>query len=267
MKKFIIISLDQVQQNPYQPRKIFHEAELRELALSIQSTGIIHPPTVRPIENSDQYELISGERRVKAAKLAGLTQIPVILSLYNEIQAAQAAVIENIQRVDLNPIELAQALKKLMQEFGLTQEELSKTLGKKRATIANILRLLSLPDMIKKSLLQEFITLGHAKVILSLNEEDKQLLLHELILRDHLNVRETEKTAKKLSLKSTAYKTSPLKNKNIYLEELREDLQRYLGTKVNIYGDDQKGNITIEYHSLDNLTYILEKFSYQSNTL
>lgn len=174
--EFKQISIEHIRVNPYQPRREFKEEELRELAQSIRSVGLIHPPLVRPVPHSSFYELISGERRFKAAQLAGFTTIPVYIRHISDPISAQAALIENMQRSDLNPLEIAFALKALMMEFELTQEELANKIGKKRSTIANFLRLLTLPEKIRESLSKESISMGHAKAILGLNDEKKTTL-------------------------------------------------------------------------------------------
>lgn len=250
------IPLTHIQVNPYQPRKEFKMEELEELAQSIRTVGLLHPPLVRPLSNSSQYELISGERRFRAAQLAALTTIPVYIRKTNYSVSAQAALIENIQRVDLNPLEIAKALKKLMVEFGLTQDQLAHQIGKKRSTIANYLRLLILPPVIQESLAQDFITMGHAKAILSLDQEDKQVLLYELILRDDLNVREAEQAAQRIGEKAKKQQLSYVP-RDFYLEQLADKIREKLGTQVSIQAKGKKGRISIDYYSLDDLDRLL----------
>lgn len=195
------VSIDKIRVNPYQPRRGFNPEELEELAQSIRSVGLIHPPLVRYIPQEECYELISGERRFRASQIAGKTKIPVFIRHSTHSISAQAALIENIQRVDLNPLEIAKALKKLIEDFGLSQDQLAQKIGKKRSTVANYLRLLSLPQTIQHSLSGALITMGHAKAILALEEGDKQALLHELILRDDLSVREAEQAAVRIGIR------------------------------------------------------------------
>jgi ParB family transcriptional regulator, chromosome partitioning protein len=253
------VSLLQIRVNPYQPRREFKPEDLEELAQSILSVGLLHPPLVRPLPNSDLYELISGERRFRASQLAGLTTIPVYVRATNYSVSAQAALIENIQRVDLNPLEIARALKRLMVEFGLTQDLLAQQLGKKRSTLANYLRLLSLPPVIQESIARDFITMGHAKAILALDQEEKQMLLHEIILRDNLNVREAEQAAQRIGEKAKKQQLSYVP-RDFYLEQLADKIREKLGTQVSIQAKGKKGRICIDYYSLDDLDRLLVLF-------
>lgn len=246
----------QIRVNPYQPRREFKSDDLEELAQSIRSVGLLHPPLVRPLPNSELYELISGERRFRASQLACLTIIPVYVRSTNYSISAQAALIENIQRVDLNPLEIARALKRLMVEFGLTQDQLAQQLGKKRSTLANYLRLLTLPAVIQESIAKEFITMGHAKAILALDQEEKQMLLHEIILRDSLNVREAEQAAQRIGEKAKKQQLSYVP-RDFYLEQLADKIREKLGTQVSIQSKGKKGKISIDYYSLDDLDRLL----------
>jgi ParB family chromosome partitioning protein len=249
------VPVEKIGVNPFQPRRHFDQNELEELAASIKAVGLLHPPTVRPSENGC-YEIISGERRFRACQLAGLTKIPVVIRLINDSISAQAALIENIQRVDLNPIEIAKALRSLVQEFGLNQDELALRIGKKRSTVANYLRLLSLPKNIQDNVSKGIITMGHAKAILSLEGFEKQNLLHELVLRDDLTVRETEEAAARISQKAKN-KTLVYATRDFYLEQLAEKIQHRLGTKVMIQGKGKRGRISIDYYNLDDLDRLL----------
>lgn len=202
-----IVPIDKICLNPNQPRKVFSDIELQELAQSILSVGIIHPPLVRPSTNEGFYELVSGERRFQASKIAGLQYLPVHIKKSSVQSSAEMALIENIQRVDLNPIEIAKALKQLIDTYFFNQETLALRIGKKRSTVANYLRLLTLPKNIQDAVLQNIITMGHAKAILALDGFDKQQLIFEIILRDELSVREAESTALRLCEKSHKKKT------------------------------------------------------------
>lgn len=253
------VPLALIQVNPYQPRREFDTEELKDLAHSIQSVGLIHPPLVRSLPHSDTYELISGERRFRASQLAGLETIPVFVRHANYSLSAQAALIENIQRVDLNPLEIARALKRLMIEFELTQDQLADQIGKKRSTVANYLRLLTLPSCIQDSIFKGEITMGHAKAILSLDKEDKQMLLYEIIVRDGLNVRETEKRAQKVAERAKKGKLRHVP-RDFVLDQLVERIQSKLGTKVTIQARGKKGKITINYYNLDDLDRLLLLF-------
>jgi ParB family chromosome partitioning protein len=253
------ISLDLIVANPYQPRDEFDDEELHSLAQSIRAVGILHPPLVRPLPDSDLYELISGERRYRAARLAALKTIPVYIRTAEEAISAQAALIENIQRVDLNPLEIAKALKKLMDEFEFSQDRLAIQVGKKRSTVSNYLRLLSLPHQIQESISKGWITMGHAKAILSLEQQEKQMLLHELILRDDLTVREAEKGAARIGEKAKKQQLTYLP-RDFHLEQLQEKIGEKLGTKVNIQSRGKKGRIMIDYYSFDDLDRLLFLF-------
>lgn len=251
--------LENISVNPHQPRRHFSEIELRELADSILEVGLIHPPLVRPLEKEGCYELISGERRFRAAQLAGLRTIKVIIRHSPSSLSAEQALVENIQRVDLNPIEIAKALQTLIDDFGLSQELLAKRIGKKRSTVSNYLRLLGLSKGIQDSLSKEAISMGHAKVILSLNCSEIQHYLHTLILNDGLSVREAEKAAERIGNKAKKKKLV-YATRDFYLEQLAEKIQHKLGTKVSIAGKGKKGRISIDYYNLDDLDRLLELF-------
>lgn len=254
MEDILLIDPELIEVNPFQPRKSFTFEELEDLAKSIQSVGLIHPPTVRELTQG-KFELVSGERRLRASKLAGLTQIPVFVKKASEKLSAEAALIENIQRVDLNPLEIAYALKKLVEEYSLSQEMLADRIGKKRSTLANYLRLLTLPPAIQTSLKNDLITMGHAKAILSLTEIDKQLILHEWILKNSLSVRATEEAAKKLE-KPELHK---VKEVNPFIYALEKKIEERFGVKAEIVERvSGKGSLTLDFYSLDDLDRILE---------
>lgn len=245
--------------NPFQPRRHFAQEELTELAQSIQAVGLIHPPVVRPCSDGLTYELVSGERRFRATQMAGFKTIAVLVRDSSHEISAQAALIENIQRVDLNPIEIAKALRSLIVEFGLQQEELAIRVGKKRSTISNYLRLLGLPKSIQDSVSSGHISMGHAKAILSLEGFEKQSLLFELILRDELTVREAEEAALRIAEKAKK-QILVHTNRDFFLEQIAERIQRQLGTKVTIQGKGKKGKITIDYYNLDDLDRLIALF-------
>lgn len=252
------ISLSEISLNPFQPRRSFSEENLAELADSIRSVGIIHPPLVRRKGDDSGYELISGERRFRAARIAGLEKIPVMICNATNIASAQAALIENVQRVDLNPIEVAKGLRRLMESFGFSQDDLSERVGKKRSTIANYLRLLTLPKTIQESVNAGEISMGHAKAILSTNGFERQTLLHQMILNEKLSVREAEIKASEINNTSVApFKQEKTVEKDVHVIEVENLLRNYLGTKVSVNGN-HKGKIVIDYYSLDDLDRILE---------
>lgn len=252
--KHVLVS--QIVVNPFQPRRTFAQAELEELAHSIKSVGLIHPPVVRKTDDENRYELLSGERRFRACQLAGIESIPVVIRSATELESAQVALIENIQRVDLNPLEIAKALQSLIDEFGFHQDTLATQVGKKRSTIANYLRLLSLPKAIQDSVSADVISMGHAKAILSLKGFEKQQLLHELILRDDLTVREAEAAANRIAekAKKNGLVYAP---RDFFLDQLAEKIQERFGTKVSIQGKGKRGRISIDYYGLDDLDRLL----------
>jgi ParB family transcriptional regulator, chromosome partitioning protein len=257
-REMIEIDLHLIRKNPFQPRKHFNREELEDLALSIRSVGLLHPPVVRRVEgNGELFELVAGERRYHAAQLAGMKFIPVIVVKESGDYSAEAALIENIQRVDLNPLEIAKALRRLMEEFGLQQEELALKVGKKRSTLANYLRLLTLPHKIQESVQSGLISMGHAKAILSVDGFERQLYLHDLVVEEGLSVRETEEAAKNREkiLKRILPKQPA---DDCYLIDLQERLQVRLGTKVIISSQGNQGKIMIDYYSLDDLDRVLE---------
>lgn len=249
------VAIDKIVVNPYQPRHRFSDDELLELAKSIQTVGLIHPPVVRP--QGDAFELVSGERRFRAAKLAGMSMIPVLVHEGTKVFSAQATLIENIQRVDLNPVEIAKALKKLIDEFGYHHDELADRIGKKRTTVSNYLRILALPKAIQDSITEGSLSMGHAKAILSCDGFQKQLHLFERIIQDELSVREAEKLAQTLNQEVKAVPAKTV-SRDVFLENLQEKLQHRLGTKVTIQGSGKRGSITIDYFDLDDLDRVLQ---------
>lgn len=251
----IEVDVHAIRVNPHQPRRHFAKEDLQELADSICSVGFIHPPLVRPLQGGF-YELVSGERRFQAAQLAGLSKIPVHVKESDVQMSAQMALIENIQRVDLNAIEIAKALRSLIEEFGYHQEDLARRIGKKRSTVANYLRLLTLPKAIQDAVTNNTISMGHAKAILSLDVFSKQHLLFDLIITDDLSVREAEEAALRIAEKAKKQKLV-YANRDFFLEQLAEKVQQALGTKVTIMGKGKRGRISINYYSLDDLDRVL----------
>ncbi len=256
------VLIKKISLNPFQPRRHFAPEELEELAASIKSVGLLHPPVVRPRPDGTGFELISGERRYRASKLAGLEAIPVLIRESTNVASAQAALIENVQRVDLNAIEIAKGLRRLMESFGYNQDELSECVGKKRSTVANYLRLLSLPKAIQDSVNSGEISMGHAKAILSVDGFERQTHLHTLILRDGLSVREAEELAGQIGKEAPPQVSvaKPPQTRDIYLENVMQQIQERLGTKVMIQGSGKKGKVVIDYYSLDDLDRLLEVF-------
>ena len=247
-------NIDEIQLNPYQPRNVFDQEKIEELANSIKEKGVIQPLLVKELEMG--YQLIAGERRLRAAKIAGLNSVPIIVKKVSDEEQLEYSLIENLQREDLNPIEEADAFKRLMKEFGYTQQKLSQVLSKNRTTIANQLRLLKLPEMIKESLARNEISMGHARSLLALNEVQKQREAYRILVRKGLSVRETEKLVKKLS---QAKKKKGQEKRLIHLEYVRNDLIQWLGTQVKIVKRGEKGRIIIEFYSSEELERIIER--------
>lgn len=254
-RTIVNVDLASITTNPRQPRQSYSQESLKELAASIKEQGIIEPVLARL--RAGKYELIAGERRFRAAKLAGISSIPAIVKDFSDEQSLELALIENLQREDLNPMDEAEGYEKLMKDFSRTQEEVAKKVGKGRSTVANLLRLLSLPEKIKKSLRQQEISFGHARAILAAENADKQIELWQQILTNKLNVRDVEvlsggkKQAKKGGRKR-AY------TQNTELNALVEKLTTYFGTKVKIFGTATRGKIEVEYYSTEDLNRVLE---------
>ena len=257
-KTLFYCGIEEIVPNRSQPRKHFDESRLQELEESIKANGILEPLIVRRVDQG--YELIVGERRWRAAQKAGLKEVPVWVKDVEGADVLEISLIENLQREDLNPIEEAEAFKRLTEEFQISQGELSTRIGKDRTTIANTLRLLKLPAEIKNQLLQNRITAGHARAILSLETKEKQKDLCALIIKKGLSVREAEAMAKRWSERPKK-KAAPDRRKGeleSQLNSLQDSLRRCLGTKVRIIPNGKRGKIEIEYYSPDDLERIVE---------
>jgi ParB family chromosome partitioning protein len=250
------VELDRIVPNEYQPRKIFDDDKLKELAASIKEQGVIQPIIVHRIGTN--YGLIAGERRWRAARLAGLKTVPALVREATKRELIEQALIENIQREDLNPLEAAEAFKRLQDEFKLTQEDLAKRVGKERSTVTNFLRILGLPKEIKQHLASGALSLGHAKAVLSLERHRDQLQLAAVVVKKGLSVREAEALAAKL--KHPAKETRVARVATEY-KAIEERLKKSLGTKVSIAPKARGGKIVIEYYSTDDLDRILEKIT------
>ncbi|PYQ35617.1 MAG: chromosome partitioning protein ParB [Acidobacteria bacterium] len=251
------IPITQITPNPYQPRKAFNEASIEELARSVREHGIVQPIVVTRTSGS-HYRLIAGERRLRAAQRAGLQTVPaVIKELLKEGDSLQIALIENIQREDLNPIEEAGAYHQLHDEFGLTQEEISRRVGKERSTVANFLRLLRLPDSVKELLAAGQLTMGHARALLSVDSAKRQEQLAERVVKSNLNVRQTEMLAATTSAKP-AKRAKP---KDVFTRDAEEKLTRSLRTKVDIDRRRRGGVIHIRFASEDDLIRIFDELT------
>lgn len=252
------VALSDIVPNPHQPRLHFDEAKLAELTESVREHGVLQPLVVSPLGDG-KYELIAGERRFQAGKRAGLTTVPVVVrAAAGDQEKLELAIIENIQRHDLNPIEEARAYLRLTDEFGLSQEEVSKKMGKSRPSVSNTMRLLTLPVEIQRAIIEEKISEGHAKALLSIENPEKQRALFELILKDELTVRETEDKAREVSVRSHL---RVAREKAPELAAKEEWLTEQLGTKVQIKTKGKGGKITIEYYSNEELNGILGRLA------
>jgi ParB family transcriptional regulator, chromosome partitioning protein len=257
------VNINDIQTNPYQPRKEFIDEKLNELAESIKIHGIIQPLLVRQI--GDKYQLIAGERRLRAAKLVGLTEVPVVIREMSDQAMMEVALVENLQREDLNPIEEADAYQRLINEFQLTQDEIAKKVGKSRPAIANTLRLLNLPSEIRNDLGKGTLTMGHARALLSLKTPDEQKRVWGQVQTQELSVRETEDFIRQLNAPPTVSretkkipaKTSLGKDPNVV--EIEDELQHVFGTKVIIRATGTGGKIEIDYYSGEDFERICEK--------
>ncbi|MCL4387109.1 MAG: ParB/RepB/Spo0J family partition protein [Patescibacteria group bacterium] len=245
------LEIFKIKPNPHQPRREFKDEDLRDLANSIKVHGIIQPLVVT--KEGEDFILIAGERRLKAAEIAGLKEVPVIFRETKDIEKLEIALIENIQRADLNPLEEATAYKKLLDAFSLTQEEVARKVGKARSTVANTMRLLSLPVEVKRGLREGKITEGHARAILALPTLEQQLALYNSIISGSLNVRQAEARVKKGPI------TMLKEEDNLEIKSLIQKLSEFFGTKVTIQRKGAGGKIQIEYYSDEELERIYKK--------
>lgn len=247
------IEIGLIDRNPDQPRKIFDEEALAELSSSIKNYGVIQPIIVR--EDNGRYIIIAGERRWRASRLAGLKTIPCIIKDYTEQEISEIAIIENLQREDLNPIESAKAIKSLIQQYNLTQDEVADKIGKSRPAVANTLRLLLLPDSIITLVESNKLTAGHARALLAIDDPLKQKQLAIQIVEQGLTVRDVENIIKHLN-KPKLEKV--VKEKSLELKDFEDRIKRVFSTKVQIKGNEKKGKIVIDYYSKDDLDRIYD---------
>jgi ParB family chromosome partitioning protein len=255
------VSVNSIEPNPFQPRSNFDETELTELAASIQRQGIIQPITIRKM-GYDKYQLISGERRLKASKIAGLTEIPAYIRIANDEQMLEMALVENIQRSDLNPLEIAISFHRLMEECDLKQEDLSKKIGKDRSTISNYIRLLTLPTEIQLAIRDKKISMGHARALITIGDMSTQLLLLHRIMENRLSVREIEDIVRDLSNDKPAPSAPKVKlGLPVRFAEAKDALNQRLKTKVDLKVNSKgSGTIIISFHSDEEFNRILSEF-------
>ncbi len=246
----IKIELEAIQQNPYQPRTNFNEVALRELANSIKELGVIQPITVRKLEGN-QFQLVSGERRFRASKLIGLNTIPAYIRIANDQEMLEMALVENIQRKDLDPIEIALSYRQLIEEIKLTQEELSIRVGKTRTTVTNFLRLLKLDPIIQTGIRDGFLTMGHGRALINVYEQEKQIEIYQKILKNKLSVRQTELLVKNVREgKSLDNSGRNLKELPKFVKKGIKEISSYFGHKVEVkISGKEKGKIIIPFHS------------------
>jgi ParB family transcriptional regulator, chromosome partitioning protein len=256
------LELHRISVNPFQPRHDFREDELMELANSIRDFGIIQPLTVR--RKGDDYELVAGERRLRAARYLNLPTVPVyLIDAESDEQMMELALIENLQREDLNPVEEAQAYKALIDQFKLSQEDVAKRVGKNRSTVTNMLRLLKLPEQILNSLSRQddAFTAGHARALLALDSSEKMIHLWQRILSAKLSVRETENLVRKIAdHEQEAKKSAGRKARSPYQRQIEDKLQNTFGTKVRLRPKAKGGAVEIEYYSPEDLERLMEIF-------
>ena len=256
----VLMNITKVEPNREQPRKKFDEDALLELSESIKQFGVLQPLLVQ--QRDDYYEIIAGERRWRAAKLAGMKEVPVIIKKLTEQEIMEISLIENIQREDLNPIEEAQAYKRLLTEFNLKQDEVAERVSKSRTAVTNAMRLLKLNEKVQQMVIDEMLTTGHARALLGIEDPEKQYVIAQKIFDEKLSVRDTEKLVKNLQnekkdISEVGKKIDP-KLEAIY-RDLEEQMKTILGTKVYINPkDDKKGKLEIEYYSQDELDRIID---------
>ena len=249
------IEMDLIRVNPYQPRTYFNEEALRELASSIRELGVIQPITVRKTGNA--FQLVSGERRFRASKIVGKNTIPAYIRMANDKEMLEMALVENIQRKNLDPIEIALSYQRLIEEIQLTQEELSNRVGKKRSTVTNYLRLLKLDPILQTGIRDGFISMGHGRTLINVESTRDQLAIYEKILKEQLSVRQTESLVK--TLKSDSNVTETLRGKvlPVYIKDSLSEMSSFLGQQVNVTVNSKgKGKISIPFHSKEDFKRI-----------
>lgn len=250
------IDISLIKANSTQPRKSFDEEKIMELSESIKQYGVIQPILVTKNDEKHTYTIVAGERRWRAARLAGVKEIPVIIKELNKKEILEISLIENIQRQDLNPIEEAKAYRNLLEDFKLTQEELSKRVGKSRTAITNCIRLLNLDERVQDYVIDGVLTEGHGRTLLSIEDKELQYKISQMIIDDKLSVRDTEKLIR--SLNSDKEKPKNTKQVNQYYQDIKNKLEELFGTRVILNSNNDKGKIQIEYYSEEDLQRILD---------
>ena len=253
----VTIKISEIEPDPDQPRRSFDEAALNELAESMREYGVLQPLLVRPLIDG-AYRIVAGERRYRAARIAGITNIPCIVKNLTDAEASAIALIENLQREDLNPIEEAEGIRRLIDGYGFTQEQAAEKLGRSRPAVANALRLLALPEKAREALVSGEISAGHARAVLGLDSEEKQLAALDRILADGLNVRQTEALVKALQ-KVPATPKTPKKRENFFTE-VGLSLSTVLSRKVRVVGNAKGGRLEIEFFDREDLLKLVKAF-------
>lgn len=259
-KSIITLSVNEVEPNREQPRKEFDEKALSELSKSIEKNGVIQPILVRPVTGG-AYQIVAGERRWRAARMAGLQEVPVVIREMSDEDAAVFALIENLQREDLNPVEEAEGIRSLIEEFGMTQEEAADRVGKSRTAVTNTLRLLKLPRNILSMVAKGKITAGHARALISLSDEGEMLRIANAVIDNNLTVREVEKTVKTSLSGEKAKPSKREKKRDKYYDEVELALTQTLGRKVKIYlSKGGKGTLEFEFFGKEDLSKLAKEF-------
>jgi len=251
------LPLSEVRPGPHQPRQDFDEDKLRELANSIRETGVLQPVIVRP--GGAGYEIVAGERRVRAARIAGLSDVPAVVRPYSDEQVLVLSLVENVQRADLNPIDKARAYRRLTGHLGVTQEEVARRIGLDRSSVANLIRLLELPDEVQELVKGGSISMGHARALVPLGDESAQLALAEKVVREDLSVRAVEELVRRGRDPAKAPKRRTQPRKTPQVRALEDELRTLLGTKVSIRDRRGRGKIVIEYYSPEDFEGVLER--------
>jgi ParB family chromosome partitioning protein len=256
-REYFLCDVDLIRPNRYQPRQHFSDNDLEELGNSIKAQGIIQPLLVRRIDHG--YELVAGERRLRAARKVGLTKVPVVYRDVSDAELLEMSIVENIQREDFNPIEEAEAYHRLITEFKLTQDQAAERVGKSRSAVANFLRLRNLPQQIKDSIIDDSLSMGHARALLGVDNKAAQIDIWRKVVSRGLSVRETESLVRQLRVERTPRRSPPSSSEDVYFSDVMADLSRHFGTKVNIKRRGKVGKLEIEFYSDDDLDRLLRQ--------
>jgi len=259
------IEIEKIKPNPRQPRRNFNPNELNELTSSVLEYGVLQPLIISPGRTPGEYLLVAGERRLQASRLAGLVSVPVVIRETTDMEQLELALIENLQRADLNPLEEAEAYRQLAEEFNLAHEVIARKVGRNRTTVSNTLRLLKLPDVVKNALIEGRISEGHARALLGLVSSEAQTAALKTVLSRELNVRQTEELVHKLGGVQREKTIRPIKTAEV--ADLEERLRNSLGTKVLVRARKDKGSLTIYYYSNEELDHLMERLTHGSGSL